>query len=93
MNGISDSTYDDLLSADHNTRTLGDFRLLREIGRGGMGSAHTVRQDLQSTQGSHVADSTYRTAAWLGIQAARALAYAHQNGVIHRDITDRCAKN
>src|SRR5439155_814395 len=91
---------------------LGDFRIVREVGRGGMG---VVYEAVQESLGRHVAlkvlsggppaagasrerfrreakaaaqpQARYcREVARLGVQAAEALHYAHQQGVLHRDV-------
>jgi WD40 repeat protein/tRNA A-37 threonylcarbamoyl transferase component Bud32 len=48
--------------------------------------ADTAPLALLSTAGTAGSESIYRSAARLGIQAARALDYAHRSGVIHRDV-------
>jgi tRNA A-37 threonylcarbamoyl transferase component Bud32 len=59
---------------------------LRQTPRAGAPAAETVAGAGSVTGQSVVSKAFFRTAATLGAQAADALEYAHQMGVVHRDV-------
>src|SRR5262249_36228320 len=68
-------------------RTLADvIDDLRQAPKPGAPAADTVAGAASVTQQSVGSKSFFRAAATLGAQAAEALEYAHQMGVVHRDV-------
>ncbi len=77
-------------------KTLGDFRILREVGRKGRGRQGGPRYSPRSEASRSMASSSlphtsngtefFRFAARLGIEAADALHHAHEEGILHRDV-------
>jgi tetratricopeptide (TPR) repeat protein len=64
----------------------GEEALTVEHQRGASGSAETVGLGGLSTQGPKRSREYFRSVARLGMQVAEALDYAHERGVIHRDV-------
>src|SRR4029079_13772192 len=67
-------------------RAISELRRARDAGTAGPAAGSQPPSALASSHGSTSDASWFRRGARLGLEAAEALAYAHQVGVVHRDV-------